>query len=97
MMTIQDKRLAVIVLAAGLLLLIPLIAMQFSAEVNWSLFDFIVAGILLLGTGLLLELVLRTAKNTQQRITLCLAILAGLFLVWAELAVGIFGTPFAGS
>jgi len=96
-MTIQDKRLTGIVLAAGLLLLIPLIAMQFSTEVNWSLFDFLVAGVLLLGTGLLLELVLRTVKNTQQRIILCLAILAGLFLVWAELAVGIFGTPFAGS
>ena len=88
----QDKRLIGIVLAAGLLLLIPFIAMQFSAEVNWSLFDFIVAGILLLGTGLLLELVLRKVKNSRQRIMLCIAILAGLFLVWAELAVGIFGT-----
>ena len=91
-MTMQDKRLIGIVLAAGLLLLIPFIAMQFSAEVNWSLFDFIVAGILLLGTGLLLELVLRKVKNSRQRIMLCIAILAGLFLVWAELAVGIFGT-----
>jgi len=96
-MIIQNKRLIGIVLTVVFLLLIPLIAMQFSPEVDWKLFDFIVMGGLLLGTGLLCELVLRKVKKTEHRILICGAILVALFLIWAELAVGIFGTPFAGS
>lgn len=93
----QDKRLLGIVLTVALLLLLPLVAMQFTDEVNWGPFDFVVVGVLLLGTGLLCELVLRTVKKTAHRIIICGAILLALLLVWAELAVGIFGTPFAGS
>ena len=96
-MLTKNKRLAGIVLTAALLLLIPLIAMQFTDEVNWSPFDFVVAGVLLLGTGLICEFVLRKIKKTRYRIALIGAILIVLFLIWAELAVGIFGTPFAGS
>ena len=93
----QNKRLTGIVLAVAILLLIPLIAMQFTSEVDWKPFDFIVMGILLLGTGLLCELVIRNVKRTRHRIIICGALLATFFLVWAELAVGIFGSPFAGS
>lgn len=93
----QNKRLIGIVFTVVLLLLIPLIAMQFTDEVKWTLSDFVVMGVLLLGTGLLCELVIRKVKKVEYRIALCVALLAALFLVWAELAVGIFGTPFAGS
>lgn len=96
-MTFQDKRLIAIMLVAVLLLLVPFAAMQFTNEVNWSGFDFTIAGILLIGTGLACELVLRKIKKPTHRIIICLIILAALFLVWAELAVGVFGTPFAGS
>lgn len=84
-------------LTGALLLLVPLIAMQFTAEVKWTLFDFVVAGLLLFSAGLALELVMRKVKKTEYRVGLCIAVLAVLFLVWAELAVGIFGTPFAGN
>lgn len=96
-MITQNKRLIGIVGAVALLLLIPLMAMQFTAEVNWTLSDFVVMGILLLTTGFMCEFVLRKVKNRDYRIGLIAAILVGLFLIWAELAVGIFGTPFAGS
>jgi hypothetical protein len=96
-MITQNKRLIGIVFTVGLLLLIPLIAMQFSNEVNWSPFDFAVMGTLLLGTGLLCELILRKVKNLKHRLIICAIILIVFFLIWAELAVGIFGTPFAGS
>lgn len=96
-MITQSQRLTGIVFTAALILLIPLIAMQFTNEVNWSLFDFVVAGILLLGTGLTIELVLRKVKQTRHRILLCAAIILALLVVWVELAVGIFGTPFAGN
>ena len=96
-MTFQNKRLVGIMLTVALLLLIPFIAMQFTDEVDWSLFDFVIAGVLLLGTGLLCELVMRKVKKIEHRIVICVGLLAALFLVWVELAVGIFGTPFAGS
>lgn len=93
----QNKRLIGILLAVPFLLMIPLIAMQFTDEVNWTLSDFIIMGILLLGTGLICELVIRSVKNSTYRIALCIVVLFLLFLTWAELAVGVFGTPFSGS
>jgi hypothetical protein len=88
----KNKRLIGIVFVVALLLLIPLVA-----RFPWSRFDFIVAGTLLLGTGLMCELVLRTVTRVKHRIILCGVILAALVLIWIELAVGLFGTPFAGS
>jgi peptidoglycan/LPS O-acetylase OafA/YrhL len=96
-MITQNKRLFGTVLAVALLLLIPLVAMQFTDEVNWDLLDYMVMTVLLLGTGLLCELVMRNVKNMDYRIGIIAVILVALFLIWAELAVGIFGTPFAGS
>ena len=96
-MIIKNKRLIGILLTVTLLLLLPLIAMQFSDGVKWSPFDFLVAAVLLFGTGLMIELVMRKVKKTGHRIAICLAILTALLLIWLELAVGIFGTPFAGS
>ncbi|UFH52702.1 hypothetical protein [Spirosoma sp. KNUC1025] len=96
-MITTNNRLTGILLAVAFLLSIPLIAMQFTDEVKWGLFDFIVAGTLLLGTGLMCELVLRTVRKREYRIGLCVIILIALFLIWAEIAVGIFGSPIAGS
>jgi bacteriorhodopsin len=93
----KNQRLTGIVFAVGVLLLIPLIAMQFTAEVNWTLSDFVIAGILLLGTGLLCELTVQKVRKKDYRFGIIAMILVLLILVWAELAVGIFGTPFAGS
>ncbi len=92
----QNKRLIIIVLTSAILLFIPLIAMQFTDEVSWSLLDFAVAGVLLLGSGLMCELIMRKVNKSQYRILICIAIVIVLLLVWAELAVGIFGTPFSG-
>jgi len=96
-MTFQNKRLVGIILAVAILLSIPLIAMQFTKDVDWKLLDFTIMGVLLLGTGIMCEIVLRTVKSWAYRLLICAAILLGFFLVWAELAVGLFGTRFAGS
>jgi hypothetical protein len=95
--TNQNKRLVTILAIAIAILLIPLIAMNFTNDVNWKIFDFVVAGILLVGTGLTLEFILRKIKTLRYRILFGIALFVVLFLIWAELAVGIFGTPFAGS
>jgi hypothetical protein len=86
----QNKRLFGIGLTVVLLLLIPLIAMQFTNEVKWTLLDFFVAAVLLLGVGLLCELVLRKVNKIGLRIALCVALLIAFLFIWLELAVGIF-------
>ncbi|MDA3812635.1 MAG: hypothetical protein PF570_00110 [Candidatus Cloacimonetes bacterium] len=95
-MIMQNKRLIIIGLTSVILLLIPLLAMQFTDEVNWTGFDFVVAGVLLLGTGLMCELVIRKVNKIKYRIAICVAFLVVLFLIWSELAVGIFGTQLSG-
>lgn len=92
----QNKRLIIIILTSAILLLIPLIAMQFTDEVNWTLLDFVVAGTLLVGTGLIFDVILRKIKTTKYRIVISVSLLIALLLIWTELAVGIFGTPFSG-
>lgn len=81
----------------GLLLLIPLVAMLFTSEVDWDETDFIVMGILLSTIGLLYVAGSRMVKTRAQRIVLGVVLFLVFFLTWAELAVGVFGTPFAGS
>lgn len=91
------KRLLRLLMLVGAILLVPLIAMQFTDEVNWGWGDFIIAGILLLGTGLLIEHLIRRIHNkTYQRILISLLVVC-LILLWAELGVGLFGSPFAGN
>lgn len=83
--------------AVTFVLVVPLFAMQVTNEVDWDQTDFIVMGVLLLGSGFLYELLSRTTTNTRHRIVIGAAVAITLLLVWAELAVGVFGTPFVGS
>lgn len=95
-MTTQQRSILLYTVAA-VILLIPFLSMQFSKEVNWSGFDFVVAGILLFGTAFGIDLVLRKVNRNGKKMFYILLVLLALFLIWAELAVGIFGSPFAGS
>ena len=61
----KNKRIKIIITVVAIILLIPLIAMQFTNEVDWTPIDFVVAGVLLLGTGLIFDLVIRKIKNTK--------------------------------
>lgn len=93
----SNKRLIIILLFALVILLTPFIAMQFSDEVNWTLFDFIIAGLLLFSGGTALEFLFRKIKNQKLKVVLIVIVLFLFILIWTELAVGIFGTPLAGS
>lgn len=92
-----SRQILIIVLGAALLLMIPLLAMQLTDEVAWNLFDFAVAGVLLVGTGVAYVLAARVVNNARYRVVLGAVLVVALAVVWAELAVGVFGTPFAGS
>lgn len=87
-----------IVLGTAALLSIPLIAMQFTDEVDWTRSDFVIAGVLLLGTGFIYLLVTRGMKSAAHRLMAGGVLLLVLLLIWADLAVGIFSIPgFSGS
>lgn len=93
----ENKRLLIILSIIVLLLFIPLIAMLFTDEVNWTMFDFIVAAILLFSTSFAIEIVLRKVKSLNYRIVLIVVFLVMFLLIWAELAIGVFGSPFGGT
>tara|TARA_B100001758_G_C18385136_1_gene599616 strand:+ start:663 stop:932 length:270 start_codon:yes stop_codon:yes gene_type:complete len=79
------------------LLLIPLLGNVFSDEVNWTLFDFLVMGTILLTMGILINLIIDKLKKRSFKVLLIVVTLLVFALIYMELAVGIFGTPFAGS
>jgi hypothetical protein len=90
----KNKKLRV--LYPQFLLIVPLIGMSITEEVNWSLFDFIIMGALILSVSIGIRFILNKTKNVKNRI-IYMGILGLLcLLVWAELAIGVFGTPFAG-
>lgn len=73
-----------------LLLLLPLVAMAFTREINWTGTDFAAAGALLVGTGLVYQLAVRRIAASHWRMMASLALLAALLLAWAHGAVGVF-------
>ena len=75
----------------ALILMIPLVAMKFTEEVNWDLFDFVVAGGLLLGVGLAYELMARRSEKTVYRVAFSIGLAGALLLFWVNGAVGIIG------
>jgi len=97
MMTTQKQTSVFIYSAAALLLAVPLIAMQFTTEVNWTISDVVIAAALLFTTAFSVDFVLKKVKTFNSRLLLIFGILAILSLIWAEMAVGIFGSPIAGN
>lgn len=96
MMTLKQKRTFIYTTPAALLS-IPMLENFFSNEFNWSSGDFAVAAVLLFGTAFIIDLVQRIVKNKTYKTLLSGAITLVLLLIWAELAVGVFGTSFAGN
>jgi hypothetical protein len=76
---------------AALILLVPLIAMQFTEEVKWTAFDFVLMGALIFGTGLAYELIAGKGGTIAYRVAVGLACATGFILVWINAAVGIIG------
>ena len=74
------------------LLLAPLVAMQFTSEVNWDETDFIVMGFIFGSLGLALEFMVTRSQSIAYRVASGIAILAAFLLIWANLAVGMIGS-----
>ena len=89
MMT-QSQRSTLLYSIPLFILSIPLMAMQFTKEVNWTISDFLVMGILLFTTVFTIDFVLKKFKTLKSRLILIVGTVVLVALVWAELAVGIF-------
>lgn len=74
--------------ALAILLLVPAVAMRFTAEVDWDETDFIVMGAMLLAVGLGVEFLFRRSGSAWYRVGAAVAVLAAFLTVWANLAVG---------
>lgn len=86
-----EKRLIVWAVVVALILMIPLVAMQFTAEVNWDLFDFVLMGAVMFGVGLAYELVARRSEKTVYRVAFGVGLAGAFLLFWVNGAVGIIG------
>ncbi len=78
-----------VALATALILLLPLVAMQFTDGIDWGVFDFVFAAVLLGGTGLLLELALRKPRNLVYRAAAAAIGVAAIVLGEADDAPGL--------
>jgi len=84
-------------LAVLSLLLVPFVASLFTDEVQWSGLDYLIMGVMLLAVGSGIQWVLQKFQSRRNRLIGVGLVVLLFLLVWAELAVGVFGTPFAGS
>ncbi len=79
-------------------ILTPLVAMQLNAPgVNWTIGDFIFAGVLIGGVGGLFELAVRSSASWAYRGGVALALAAAFLTIWINGAVGIIGDEGGGA
>ena len=86
------------VLVTAAVLAVPALAMALNLGVsdpgsgtdgvNWTLSDFVIMGILVLGSGLLFEYASSRGGSTAHKAAVGIAVLAGFGLIWVNLAVG---------
>lgn len=86
-----------IVIGTALVLMAPLVAMQFDSGVDWGPEDFAIIAVLLGTTGLMYVAVSRNVDRPKFRAMVGAGLVLAVLMIWAELAVGVFGSPFAGS
>lgn len=84
----QNKVFGWIAIATVIVLLIPLVAMRFTDEVEWDTLDFTVMGLLIFSMASLFVLVARSLDG-KHRIWAAVAFTFLFIWAWAELAVGV--------
>jgi hypothetical protein len=77
---------------AAFLLLLPLVAMQFTTEMDWDETDFLVMGAMLFGACGAFDLAARMTGDSAYRAAVGVAVVGTFLLIWINLAVGIIGS-----
>ncbi len=86
-----SKRLGMWAGIVAILMLIPLVAMQFTSEMRWTLSDFVFMAVILFGAAAVYELVAKRLSNGWYRAAVGVAVVTSVALVWINGAVGIIG------
>ena len=76
---------------AAALILTPLVAMQFTREVDWRASDFLFAMVLIGGVGAVYEVAVRRTRSPAYRAGVAFALAAAFLIAWANGAVGMIG------
>lgn len=93
-----SQSILIVAIITTAILMVPLVAMQFTPEVDWSALDFALMGVLIFGTGLAFVLITRGGANIIFRAGAGLTLGATLLMIWANLGVGLIGSgPNAGN
>jgi dipeptide/tripeptide permease len=92
-----NSRFKKLLISSTVILTIPILGKLYTDDFQWALPDFIIGAILLYGTSFLIDVIMRKVQKKSHRIALSGLILLVLLCIWAELAVGLIGTPFAGN
>ena len=72
-------------------LMIPLISMLWSDQINWDVSDFIIVGAILVGIAIVYEVIIRKSAQVKYRVAVGIGLLGALLLFWVNGAVGIIG------
>lgn len=78
------------------LLAIPAIGMCFFNDIHWGVLDFLVMGSMFFITAISVSIVWKKVTRKKLRAVMTLLIVFLFLVIWAELAVGLFNSPFAG-
>jgi hypothetical protein len=81
-----------VALGTALILSVPLVAQQFTDEVNWSVADFLVMGVLIFSAGLSYVLITRYVTNIVHKAAIVMALGSTFLMIWANLAVGLISS-----
>lgn len=92
-----SKRFLIRLFSFWCLLLVPFVGHFFTEEIQWNQMDYIVAALLLGGAAAVSSWIDRIQLSKKIKSALIVLFLIFFLLVWAELAVGLFGSPLAGS
>jgi dipeptide/tripeptide permease len=92
-----NSRFKKLLISSTVILTIPILGKLYTDDFQWALPDFIIGAMLLYGTSFMIDVILRKVQKKSHRLALSGLILLVLLCIWAELAVGLIGTPFAGN
>ena len=79
-----------------ILLTIPFLSNIYINDFNWSLVDFIIMGVLIFSFLSFIDFIRKKFGGIKKILAIIIIVIV-FILLWVELAVGIFGSPFAGS
>ncbi len=88
----KSKNILIVGVLTIVILSVPLIAMQFTDEVKWSVTDFLLMGTLIFGAGITFQWFSSRGSSLLYRIAVGISVLAVFLLTWANLAVGVIGS-----